>query len=466
MMLLAILAYVLLQLGIAVWAARGTSSDDDYLVAGRGLGTLSVALSIFATWFAAETVIATSAETAADGLAGARVEPFGYGLGIVVLALFVAFRLRSGGYLTIAGFMGDRFGQKVEVMSAVVVALGATVWAAAQLAALATLIDEASAVGFGAALFAGTAIVLIYTWLGGLKGDVFTDVLQGAVITAGLLVLLILLVLKAGGPGEAVAAIPEGALAMRKDGESWLERAELWMLPILGTIVAQEAISRTLAAKSPEIARRGALLGAGIYVFIGLIPVSLGLVGSGLLVGRDEGDAFLAILAQTLLPGWLYVILTGALLSAILSSVDSALLSVSAVATESGYRKWKPLASPGQRLVAARVVTLASGITAAIVAASGESLRDIVLTAEGITGILSVPLVAGLTLKTGGRLAGLAAITTSAAMTVVLDWILGVPGAFLFALAGGGVMFLAFYAAERLTAPTRYRESPEAREAQ
>ncbi len=442
MILFAILTYVVLQLALAAWAARGTSDEEDYLVAGRSLGRGAVALSIFATWFAAETVIATSSEVASDGLAGARVEPFGYTIGIIALAVLVAVKLRRDGHLTLAGFLGARFGPRVEGVSAVIIVLASIVWAAAQLNALAVTLADASGLGFPVALIAGTGIVLAYTWLGGLKGDVLTDILQGGVMIVGLLIMGFIVIQAAGGLGEALSAVPRERWTMRPEGESTLQRAELWLLPVFGTVVAQEAISRILAAKSPRVAREGALLGAGIYLGIGLIPVFLGLTGPALGLTDAVGDSFFPALAGVLLPVWLYVVITGALLSAILSSVDSALLSASAVATETGLRRLRPDASAKARLFLARTATMGAGLVAAVIAASGQSLREIVLTGEGIGGLLVVPLMVGLFIKSRAETGVLASLFVSFVLTVWLDWIAGVPGAFLYALAGGAASFL------------------------
>lgn len=456
--------YVLLQVAIAAWAARGTKTDTDYLVAGRTLGVWQIAFSIFATWFAAETVIATSAEVAADGLAGARVEPFGYAFGLVALGLFIAFRLRSEGHMTLASFLGSRFGPQVEVAAALFTAMSATVWAAAQLSALAVILSEATGLSIPAMLVASTAIVLIYAWVGGLKGDVITDVLQGGVIILVLLVLLFLVVQFAGGPGAAVAAIPEGAFQIRKPDETWLQRIELWSLPILGTLVSQEVIARTLGAKSPEIARRGTFLGAGIFLCIGLVPVMLGLIGPGLGLQLDAGDGYFTSLARTILPAWLYVIISGAMISAILSSVDSALLAVSAVATENALVKLRPESSGRQRLVMARFASAAAAVAAMTIAAAGESIRAIVLTGEGIVGLLVLPVIVGLLMPRGGRIPVLAALVVSLGLTAWLDWINGVSGAFLYALAGGAAAFAVSWVLLRLTTRTaEYPGSPEAR---
>ncbi|WP_066531972.1 hypothetical protein [Erythrobacter sp. CCH5-A1] len=446
--LLLILAYVAVQIALAVWVGRGARSDTDYLVAGRSLSAGAVGMSIFATWFAAESLIATSSEVAAEGIVGARAEPFAYALGLVAVALFFARRLREGGFITLADFLRDRFGGRTESLSAAVIALSATTWSAAQLFAFAAIIDTASGIGFVPALLGATALVMTYTLFGGLAGDVVTDILQGIVILVAIAILFALMLAAAGGPAAMWAALPDTALRPPPASETWADRAELWLIPIIGTMVSQEAISRTLAARTPEAARSGALLGAGVYLAAGLVPVAFGLFAPQLGLPLGEGEAFLPSLAKALFPGWLLIVFTGALVSAILSSVDSALLAVSAVITESGYRRLRPAASDRALLRAARTATVAAAALAAGLALSGESLRALVMDAGAIGAALAVPIIAGLAGSRAG-LAAFASIVVQIAVLGVLDWGLGLPGAFLWMLASGTLTFAALAAWEQ-----------------
>ena len=441
-----IVLYVAAQIALAVWAGRGAKSDADYLVAGRSLGPFAVGMSLFATWFASESLIATSGEVARDGIAGARAEPFAYAIGILAIALFFAYRLRAGGFITIADFLRSKFGPATESLAAVVIALSATTWSAAQLFAFATIISSASGLDFTPALIGATLLVMTYTLFGGLAGDVVTDIVQGIVIIFAILILFALMAEASGGLTAMWAAAPPTIWSFTAPGESWIDRIELWLIPIAGTMVSQEALSRTLAARSPAVARRGALWGAAIYLTVGLIPVSFGLFGPqlapllGVTFGADE--AYLPSLAQALFPPWLLIVFTGALVSAILSSVDSALLAVSAVITESGYRRLRPEASPLALLHAARLATVAAAAVAAVLAMQGESLRNLVLDAGAIAAVLAVPIIAGLAGSTARR-AALAAIGVQMAVLAVLDWGLGVPGAFLWMAASGALTFAA-----------------------
>ena len=58
---LAILGFVLIQLGIGYWASRRIAHEDDYLVAGRRLKPWVAGFSLFVTWFGAESILGSSA---------------------------------------------------------------------------------------------------------------------------------------------------------------------------------------------------------------------------------------------------------------------------------------------------------------------------------------------------------------------------------------------------------------------
>ncbi len=440
----AVLAYVGVQLGVAAWAARRTKTDEDYLIAGRRLGLFAVAMSLFATWFGSEAVIASSAAVADEGLAGARIDPFAYGLGILVLGLLVASTLRAGGFVTIADYMRTRFGPVAEQLTATAVAISALLWAAAQLAALAAIVSSVSGVGFITALSASLALVIAYTLLGGMIGDVVTDMIQGVVIVIGLAVLFGLMIHQAGGWSTALSAIDPLRLSFGSSGEeSWLDRLDIWLVPILGSIVSQEALARTLGARSPKTARNGAILASLIYMTVGLLPIGFGLIAPSLGLLLDEGDGFLPSLAAAIAPGWLFVMFSGALLSAILSTVDSALLAASGVLTENVHKRLRPDASPAERLTTARIATVLVAVLAFAFAASGEGVRALVFTASSIGGAILVPFLIGLWRGKASDAAASAAIAVHFACLAVLEWTLEIPGAYLIAIAGALGVFMA-----------------------
>ena len=442
MMLAALAGYVLLQLAIAYWASRKIAGDADYLVAGRRLGLFAVGISVFATWFGGETVIGSTATIATEGIAGARAEPVGYALCLILAALLVAGQLRARGYMTLADFFRDRFGPRAEVAAALVAIPASVVWAAAQLLALASIIAVVAGLPVQLTLVGAAGLVIVYTLLGGLLGDVVTDIVQSVVVLTGLVLLLVLLFMRAGGVGEGLALIQPEQLVLVPEGESWIARLDAFAIPILGSIVAQEMIARFLGARTARIAVRGGLIAGAAYLVVGFIPLTFGLIAPHLGFDPGQGDLFLPNLARDLLPGALFVVFVGSLFSAVLSTVDSALLAVSALSTENVYARFRPKADAHEKLIAARVLTVAAGLCAYGVATSGETIYGLVEIASslGSAGLL-VSLLVGLRTRFGGEASALAALAGGLATIAVAEYVFAVPGAFLLSILMAGLAY-------------------------
>lgn len=450
MLIFAVLGYVALQLGIGWWASRRMKTEADYLIAGRNLGLFAVAMSLFATWFGAETVMGSSAAIAEGGLAEARAEPFGYFLALLLMGLFVAYRLRAGGYMTLGDFFRERFGAQSETWCVIANVLVSIIWAAAQMTALSLIVASLTDLPTGLTLAVSAVAVVVYTCMGGLLGDVVTDVVQGVILLVGLVVLLALIVGRAGGLAEAAALIPPDAFRLVAEGESWIDRLDAWAVPVLGSLVAVEAIGRFLGAKSARIARNGALAAAGIYLFAGLIPVVIGLLGPRLGLSIESGEAFLPSLAEQVLHPLAMVVFVGALLSAILSTVDSNLLAVSGLITRNGIDRLNPNASEARKLWSARAVTVGAGLVAWMIASSGEGIYSLIewTSALGTSGVL-VAFLIGAYSRFGDGKAAVAAVLAGFAcnsVTMLAPAAMGrdeVTGAFLISIAGSLIAYVA-----------------------
>jgi Na+/proline symporter len=200
--------------------------------------------------------------------------------------------------------------------------------------------------------------------------------------------------------------------------ESWLSALDTWMVPILGSLVAQEAISRFLGAKSASIARKGCFLAAALYIVFGSIPLVIGLLGHA--SGFDAGstDSYLPELAREYLSPVMYILLMGAIISAILSTVDTTLLAVSAIASRNLIDPIARDLPEPRKLMFGRSLTLLAGLLAYGIAASGETIKGLVEIASsfGSAGIM-VALLIGLHSGYGREKAALAALFTGAALS-------------------------------------------------
>ena len=421
----ALLAYIVLQFTIAFFASRFIKVEADYFVAGRRLGALAVGMSVFATWFGAEAVVGASGSVAEQGLAGGSADPFGYTLCLLAMATFLAYKLREAGVMTFVDFFRQRFGPTANTIAAALSIPTSLFWASAQLLALGYIVSEVTGLDLTMSLGVATVVIVAYTAVGGLLGDVITDIVQGSVLIIGLVVLLIAVFASHDFSLANIRPEQLSFVALDDNGApmSLLATLNTWMIPVVGSLVAQEAIARFLGATSPSVARTGCYIAAGLYLVVGSIPVIIGLLGSAAgFVPDGDADQFLPQLAQRYLDPVLYVIVMGALVSAILSTVDTTLLAISAVATRNLVEPAVPDLSETNRVRVGRLITAATGVIAFVIAASGESIQGLVEIASsfGSAGIV-VALLFGLHSKLGDERAAVAALVTGAAMSFFGD---------------------------------------------
>lgn len=391
------LMFIALQIGIGIWAGRRVQNEEDFFVAGRRLGTPLVALSLFATWFGAETCLGASGAVYAVGLSGARADPLGYFLCLLLLGIFFAQRLHAGGFLTLADLFRARFGPGPERLAVLLLVPSGLVWGAAQVRAFGQVLVATTELPVVLAVWIAAAVSVVYTFFGGLLGDVVTDAVQGAIVILGLCALSLFVALDLPKGALDSGAFSPARLSLVGRGESLLSTFDRWSVPVLGSLVAQELVARVLAAKTGRVAIRGSYFAAALYLLVGGLPVFLGLVG-GLVEGSlAHPEQLLIVLADRYLGSLWGLVFSLALLSAILSTVDSILLSTAALVSHNLIEPLLVSSSERTKLRLGRGIVVGSGLFCTVVALHAESIYELVETASalGTAGILIVT-IAGL----------------------------------------------------------------------
>ncbi|MGQ9842105.1 MAG: sodium:solute symporter family protein [Spirochaetota bacterium] len=386
--------------------SRKIHSDDDFILAGRTLGYFLVTFSVFATWFGAESCIGTSGAAYADGLVGVTADPFGYAIVLFILGIFFASRLWKMKLTTISDFFKVMYDSNVEKLTAVILIPTSLLWAAAQIRAFGQVLSASSEFELTISITISAVVVILYTGLGGLLADAITDIVQGVILIVGLLVIFFSVLGNVGGLSTAIGMIDATRLTFVPHSiNSWqrlFTMAESWAVPICGSLVAQEVISRMLAARSATVARRGALLASLMYISIGMIPLFIGLVGYHVLPGLQDPEQILPRMAQFHLHKYLYIIFAGALISAILSTVDSALLASSAFLNHNLIFNFYPNLNGKTKLIADRIAVFLLGITSYILALYAEGIYSLVKEASafGSAGVFVIYIIGMYSKKT------------------------------------------------------------------
>jgi len=340
-----VVAYLLVSIGIGVYASSKVHSAKDFAVAGRHLPLHIVTATVFATWFGAETVLGISAQFTKEGLHGVVADPFGASLCLILAGLFFANRLYRMNLLTIGDYYRVRYSRTVELVMTLCIVLSYLGWVAAQVKALGLVFNVVSgdAVPREWGMIIGAAIVLTYTMFGGMWSVALLDFVQMTVIMCGMLFIAWLIGDKTGGVAVVVQhAQAAGKLDFFPKGNytEWLPFIGAWLTMMLGSIPQQDVFQRITSAKTENIAVRGSVLGGSLYFLFAFVPMFLAYSATmidpqyfgGLL--ETDSQQVLPRLILNYTPLFAQVIFFGALLSAIMSCSSATLLAPSVAFTE------------------------------------------------------------------------------------------------------------------------------------
>ncbi len=344
----------LIVIGWIGYNARREDTLRDFYLAGQGFGFVVLFLTLYATQYSGNTVF---------GVAGAAYrEGFGwliavhYMLAIIVCYLIFAPKLhtlaRHGGYVTPVDFVRERFGSApLSLLSSVVMIVALNNYLLSQLMTMGRVLQGFAGpygdVAYNYGVLGLTLIMVIYGTLGGIRAIAWTDVLQGGVLMIGFLVLLALLFQQFGplsAATEAIAASENVERVAPPDADMQRQWLSYILVVGLGGALYPHAIQRIYAAKSRRALNRSMTLMAFLPFVTALIAVIAGIYALAYFPGL-EGAATDQVMARVLrviqessaLGYGLVVMIFSAVLAALMSTADSAMLSISSMFTKDIY---------------------------------------------------------------------------------------------------------------------------------
>lgn len=403
MLLFFIILYLLLTIGIGVYATRFVKSSADFVQAGRRLPAFFNATALFALWFGSETVFGASSEFVQHGLVGVIEDPFGGVLCLLLFAIFFVRRLYRLNLLTIGDLFRNKYGKQVEVVSSVFMLITFFGYIAAQLIALALILKSVTGMPMQTGIVLCAAIVTAYTFIGGMWAVSITDFIQSIFIVTGMLILCVYLAGEAGGWTTVFEQAPEGTFQffpVEKDPVEWSNWVAMWLTLGLGSLASQDIFQRVNSARSEKAAVLSTYMGAALYMILAMLPLFIALAAKVLYPNENYADTQEVIprlvLAHT--PLFVQVLFFGSLLSAVLSTCSGALLAPASIMSENLIRPLsKRSFSDRQFLWLVRICIVIMAFFSTILALGGSDIFELV-SLSSILGIVSllVPMVAAL----------------------------------------------------------------------
>ena len=434
-----VVVYATTVVGWGVVASRRQKSTTDFFLGGRNLAWPLVGISILATAFSASSLLGGPGEAFGHGLLWLQLQLGDLLAILAVCFLFIPFyqALRS---TTAYEYLEFRFGAMARVLASLLFQLQVLFRVGVLVYGPALALSTITGIDVQIAIVAVGVVALAYTSLGGMTAVVWTDVLQLAVVIGG--VILSCVVVTRGIPGglsEAFElAAADGRTRIVDVGQSWQSVRSIagavigygiLSLSVAGT--NQQPVQRYLSCSSTRDAQKAALTGWAVGAFVTVVTMLLGVllyayykVHLGELPTQISDDAVFPHFVATRLPAGLAGLIVSAIFAAAMSSLDSALHSLTTSSVVDFYERFfRPGRSDEHYFRVTRWVLLAwgiAGIGAGLYVAGKGSLLAMAVRYVGYFAgpVLGLFLLGILTERTNGR--GAVVGVATAFLTVIV----------------------------------------------
>ena len=382
--------YMAICLGLGVLAWRRTRTLGDFILGGRSLGSWVTALSAQATDMSGWLLMGLPGLAYASGFDSVWLL-LGLAVGTWLNWRWVAAPLREaterlGDALTLPDYLERRFEDRsrmLRALSAAFILVFFVFYTSSGFVAAGRLFEALFGLPYVEAMFWGTAVMLVYTFLGGFLAVSWSDVLQGSLMFVALVMVAVMGLALAGGPGETFARLEALDASLldpfAADGGETLGAIGILSLLAWGLGYAGQPhiLARFMAARSVAhitVARRVAM---GWVIVVLVAAVVVGLTGRLVLpqplTGTDTEKVFIVMSTTFLHPALAGLCLAG-VMAAIMSTASAQLLVASSAFAQDFYGSlFRRGAGRAELLWAGRLAVLGIAALAFVLALDPDS---------------------------------------------------------------------------------------------
>ncbi len=395
-----VILYPLILIGISIWRARGVTSHEEFMVAGRSVPVYMLVGTLVCTWIGSGSLFGAAGLAFRTGISELWFS-FGAWAGMIV-AYFIAGRVRRIADYTVPDLLERRYNAAARVLGTITIILAYVTIAAYQFRGggwILSIVTDGAITPTQGLLITATAIV-IFTAMAGMVSIVSVDIFNGIAIIIGVLFALPYMIWQLGGVSSTIDMLPaEHTTIMGGHNLLWVVGIGL---PTFLLLLGESGMYQKFFSAKDEHAARRAVVGmvAGVVVIetaLALLAITgraayPNLLEESSIVGRAASETIILHIARHGLPVVGGAVLLAAGIAIVLSTGNTFLLVPSTNASRDIYQRFlKPGATEKQLLTMQRACIVAFGVIGIGLLTQFESVLEMALYAYSLVGASLTP---------------------------------------------------------------------------
>ncbi|MBP1948998.1 sodium:solute symporter family protein [Virgibacillus litoralis] len=419
-------AYGLIMIIMGIYYSRKISNSEDFILAGKGLGTIVLTGTLLATWTGSGSISGGETSMAFTyGIIPALMMMIPTLVGIGILYL-IAPKIREFGKYTVSGILEEKYGSTARMIASIIIILAFVGIVSYQMTGLGFILNLTTGMSVEVGTIIGAVLIVFLASIGGLRSVAPTDALSAFLAIAALFITLPTIYVIAGGWEGVTNNVP--AEHLTATGE--LNNIQLlgFLLPSLFLLLGDQNMYQRLASSTGGKSAKRAQIGW----LIGMLLISpaisfIAFASSSMFPNIDPGMALMA--TTTVMPTVIGGILLAAATAFIVTTGNSYLLSAATNVTYDIVGKYmKKEASDKQLLGMTKFFIILLGVVSYILIRFFPTVLEVQMYAYTVYGAgLTPALLAVFFWKRVNMAGGVSSMVAGVVTTLTWEILLGKP---------------------------------------
>jgi SSS family solute:Na+ symporter len=455
--LIVVAAYICLTVLLSLWTKKFTGTAARFMTGGRDMGTLVIGVLLMSEFMGTAATMGTAEAAFAKGISA------GWNLtsmfvAFILFAYLMASRFQRLGEYTISGALASKYGERVQVMTSVMMiyallAVNITMYVGGA-ATIATLLGLPIPI----AVYITGAVTMIYVTAGGIKGVAYTNLVHASIKYLGLIITTVVGLRYCGSLTRLHQSLPPHYFSVTTVG---IPTIIAWTIGNIGAVFSTQYVIQAIASIKDERKAKNASILAGLLIIpIGIMASFIGLAAR-FAFPAIKGVNAIPVLATHTSPWWGGLVIAG-LVAAVFGTVSAGTLGSTALAMKDFYI---PLVKPGEKhkLIATRILSIVLGLLPIPFAMLMPALLKTIFFARALRTSISVVAVCMFFLpffsSSAGAFWGLLLATVAATVWFLLGNPFGIDNIYVALIAPLLIMVMDHYWKRQASGPAGGRQA-------